>query len=125
VSAKALVAIIEDDESLCTALVGLILSIGYGACGFASAEEFLQSGVVGSIACIIADVQMPAMSGIDLMLHLLKCGYRTPVIMITARTEPALEERALASGAAFFLRKPLNIDLLLDCLERTLKPVSR
>jgi FixJ family two-component response regulator len=125
VSAEALIAIIDDDESLCTALVSLILSVGYSACGFASAEEFLQSGVVGNVGCIIADVQMSGMSGIDLMLHLLKCGYLTPVIMITARTEPVLEERAMASGAAFFLRKPININLLIDCIEKALKPEFR
>jgi FixJ family two-component response regulator len=125
VSAEALIAIIDDDESLCTALVSLIFSIGYSACGFTSAEEFLQSGVIGNVACIIVDVQMSGMSGIDLMLHLLKCGYLTPVIMITARTEPVLEERAMASGAAFFLKKPLNISLLIDYLEKTLKPEFR
>jgi FixJ family two-component response regulator len=125
VSTNALISIIDDDESLCTALVGLIRSLGYRACGFATAEAFLQSGVVFNVACIIADIQMPGMSGIDLMLHLVKCGCDAPVILITARTEPALEARAMASGAACFLRKPLNVNLLIDCLKRILKPESR
>jgi FixJ family two-component response regulator len=125
VSAEALIAIIDDDESLCTALVSLIRSIGYRACSFGSAEAFLQSGIAFGVDCIVADVQMPGMSGIDLMLHLVKCGCVAPVIMITARTELELEARAVASGAAYFLRKPLNVNLLVDCLERNLKPVRR
>lgn len=123
-SAEALISIIDDDESLCIALVSLIRSLGYSACGFASAEAFLQSGVFFNVACIVADVQMPGMSGIDLMLHLIKCGFEAPVILITGRTESELEARAMASGAAYFLRKPININLLIDCLERTLKPAS-
>jgi FixJ family two-component response regulator len=117
-----MISIIDDDESLCTALVSLIRSLGYRARGFATAEAFLQSGVVFNVACIVADIQMPGMSGIDLMLHLVKCGCDVPVILITARTEPALEARAMASGAAYFLRKPLNVNFLIDCLKRILKP---
>jgi FixJ family two-component response regulator len=96
-------------------------SLGYGARGFASAEEFLDSGVVQSVACIITDIQMPGMSGIALQQHLLTCQGSPPVIMITARQETGLEETALASGAAFFLRKPFEMEALVGCLERVLK----
>jgi FixJ family two-component response regulator len=124
VSAEPMISIIDDDESLRTALVSLVRSLGYRACGFASAEAFLQSGLVRSVACIVADIQMPGMSGIDLKRHLETCGFQSPVIMITARTEPGLEDRALASGARYFLRKPFEANLLIDCLERILKSTS-
>ena len=121
VSAERLISIIDDDESMRTALVGLMRSLGYSARGFASAEEFLDSGVVRSVGCIITDIQMPGMSGIALQQHLMARQCSPPVIMITARHEADLEERALASGAAYFLRKPFEMEALVGCLERVLK----
>ena len=104
-----------------SALIGLVRSAGYDARGFASAEEFLGCGMVPSPACIVTDVQMPGMSGIELKQHLDACQFSTPVIMITARHEPGLEERALASGAVCFLRKPFEGDTLIGCIERALE----
>ena len=104
-----------------SAVVGLVRSTGYDARGFASAEEFLGCGMVPSFACIITDIQMPGMSGIELKQHLAACQFAMPVIMITARHEPGLEERALASGAVCFLRKPFEGDTLIGCIERALK----
>jgi FixJ family two-component response regulator len=121
VSAGPVISIIDDDESVRIALVGLVRSLGYGARGFASAEEFLADGTVDGFACIITDIHMPGMSGIELNRHLAACRYGRPVIMITGRDEADLEERALASGAAFFLRKPLKAETLVDCLQRALK----
>jgi FixJ family two-component response regulator len=115
------ISIIDDDESMRLALVGLVRSLGYDARGFASAEEFLASGPVQSWSCIITDIQMPGMSGIDLKQHLAAAQHALPVIMITARHEADLEERALASGAAFFLKKPFEAETLIECLERVLK----
>lgn len=115
-----LISIIDDDESMRTAVGGLIRSLGYEARSFASAEEFLGHGSDG-FACIITDIQMPGMSGIELKQHLDACRCRLPVIMITARTEPGLEEKALASGASCFLRKPFEAAALIGCLERVLK----
>jgi FixJ family two-component response regulator len=116
-----LIAIVDDDASMLSALVGLVRSAGYDADGFTSAEAFLGCGSVPSFSCIITDVQMPGMSGIELKQHLAACQCSTPVIMITARHDPGLEERALASGAACFLRKPVAADALIKCLERALK----
>lgn len=124
VSAEPLISVIDDDESLRTALVGLVRSVGYGARGFSSAEDFLQSGAVREFSCIVTDIQMPGMSGIDLKHHLVAQQNALPVIMITARAEKGLEEKALASGAAFFLRKPFEATVLIDCLERVLNPAS-
>jgi len=103
-----------------TALVGLVRSLGYDVRGFASAEEFLDCGQVQSFACIVTDIQMPGMSGIELQQHLAARQCALPVIMITARHEPGLEERAIASGAAYFLRKPFDAETLVDCIEKVL-----
>ena len=104
-----------------SALVSLVRSAGYDTRGFTSAEEFLGFGMDPSPACIITDVQMPGMSGIELKQHLAAGQFSTPVIIITARPEPGLEERALASGAVCFLRKPFEADTLIGCIERALK----
>jgi FixJ family two-component response regulator len=115
-----LIAIIDDDQSMLSALVGLVRSAGHDARGFASAVDFLGSGMVTGFACIISDVQMPGMSGIELMRHLAASQSSTPVIVITARHDPGLEATALASGAFCFLRKPVAADALIDCLARAL-----
>jgi FixJ family two-component response regulator len=116
-----LIAVIDDDHSFRSALVGLIRSLGYGARGFESAEEFIASDTVRSSACVITDVQMPGMSGFDLQHFLAGSECSVPVIMVTARTEPGLEQRALASGALCLLRKPFQTALLTDCLKKALK----
>jgi FixJ family two-component response regulator len=121
VASGPLIAVIDDDYSFRSALVGLIRSLGYGARGFESAEEFVDSGHIGSSACIITDVQMPGMSGFDLQRFVTNSECAVPVIMITARTEPGLEQRALASGAICLLRKPFETTLLTDCLKKALK----
>jgi FixJ family two-component response regulator len=104
------------------AIVALVRSAGYNAHGFSSAEEFLGYSTVQSFACVITDIQMPGMSGIELKQHLTASQSPVPVIMITARHDPGLEERAIASGAACFLRKPFDADALISCLESALKP---
>jgi FixJ family two-component response regulator len=115
------ISIIDDDDSMRSAVVALVRSAGYEARGFASAEEFLASGEVHGFACIITDIQMPGMSGIELKQHLAASQNAVPVIMITARHDPDLEGKARASGAACFLRKPFDADLLIGCVENALK----
>jgi FixJ family two-component response regulator len=117
---EPLISIIDDDDSFRRALVGLIRSLGYDARGFESAEEFVESGVMRSSACIITDVQMPGMSGIDLQYFLVRSECPVPVIMVTAHAEPGLEEKALASGAVCLLRKPFEAGTLTDCLQKAL-----
>jgi FixJ family two-component response regulator len=114
------ISIIDDDESMRSAVVALVRSAGYDARGFASAEEFLASGDVQSFACVITDIQMPGMGGIGLKQHLTASQNAVPVIMITARYDADLEGKALASGAICFLRKPFEADALLECLEGAL-----
>jgi len=115
------ISIIDDDESMRRAVVALVRSAGYEAQGFASAEDFLASGTAQSSACIITDIQMPGMSGIELKRHLLASQCTVPVIMITARHDLDLEQKAVASGALCFLRKPFEADVLIRCLEGVLK----
>jgi FixJ family two-component response regulator len=116
-----LISIIEDDESLRRALVGLIRSLGHDARGFESAEEFAASDAIRSSACIITDIQLPGMSGVELKQLLAEQCCPVPVIMITARHEAGLEQRAIAAGAVCYLRKPFEADTLIDCLEQVLK----
>lgn len=120
-AAGPLIAIIDDDQSMLSAITGLLQSASYGVEGFTSAETFLQCGPIDRFACLITDIQLPGMSGIDLQQHLTAHQFPAPVIMITARDHPGLEARALAGGAYCFLRKPFEADLLLNCLERVLK----
>jgi FixJ family two-component response regulator len=99
----------------------LVRSLGYATATFASAEEFLQSGRLSDTACLITDVQMPGMSGVDLQSHLTANGHCTPVIFVTAYPEESIRERALGAGAFGFLSKPFSEDSLIACLDRALE----
>ena len=120
-SSEPLIAVIDDDEPFRTALVESLCSLGYRARGFASAEEFFAASGESSCDCVITDVHMPGMSGIDLKRLLIARDCRVPVIMITARTEPALEALAVASGAVCVLKKPFETATLIGCLQSALK----
>ena len=120
VSAADQVAIIDDDESLRLALVGLVRSLGLEGRGYASAEAFLESGDAKRFAAVITDIQMPGMSGIELKQHLAGRRCKLPVIMITARPDPSLEEKALTAGASAFLRKPFEAGVLISRLGEAL-----
>lgn len=114
------IAIIDDDESVRIALSGLVRSLGHRALAFGSAEEFMAAGAATGSACIVSDIQMPGISGIELKRQLNDAGCAAPVILITARTEPEMHERAFASGALCVLRKPFAAEVFLECLERAL-----
>ena len=118
-----LIAVIDDDESVRIGLVTLVQSAGYAANGFASAEGFLALGwrAWRGYACVVTDIQMPGLSGIELKQRLSNAQSPLPVIMITARNEVGLEERAHAAGAVCFLKKPFEAGVLIRCLESALK----
>ena len=116
-----LISIVDDDDSMRDALVGLFRSLGYDARGFPSAEEFLACSDLERFACTITDIQMPGMNGFELKRQLDQRLGKLPVIMITARTEAGLEEKAISIGAACFLRKPFETETLVNCLERVLR----
>ena len=115
-----LVAVVDDDEALCSSLVDLMRSIGYRAEPHCSAETFLSSVNLRSVHCIVADVHMPGMSGFDLIRGLHEQGNMTPVILITALTDTHLDDEAISVGAQCLLRKPFEIESLLDWVERSL-----
>jgi FixJ family two-component response regulator len=106
-----LITIVDDDASVCEAVQGLVEASGFAAEAFSSAEEFLRSERLSDTACLITDVQLPGMSGLQLQNHLSVSGYRIPIIVITAF--PGDDQRALAAGAICFLRKPVIKEDLL------------
>lgn len=110
------VAVIDDDESVRTALVRLFRSVDYDALAFASAREFLEQFRDLTIDCVVLDLQMPEMTGLDLQryLRLVYPHLSLPVVMITAHDEPGSCERCLAAGVAAYMRKPVESALLLE-----------
>ena len=115
------IVVIDDDESFRMALVDGLCSLGFAACGFASAEEFIGSPADASCDCVINDIHMPGMSGLDLGRLIAARRSDVPVIMITARSDHGVEAHAVANGACGLLRKPFNTDDLICCLDRALK----
>lgn len=120
----AVVSIVDDDASVRKATEGLIRSLGYVAATFASAEEYLCSDRVADTSCLITDVRMSGMSGLELQDRLIAAGHRTPVIFMTAFPEKETCTRALSAGALGFLHKPFNDAHLVECLDRALKSVG-
>lgn len=119
-SVSSIISVIDDDPSVRLATNNLLTSRGYTVCTFGSAHEFLQSGELDTISCVIADVQMAVMSGVDLMMHLRDLGHLTPFIFMTAFPDDAVRARALKAGAICFLAKPFSTPTLLQCLETAL-----
>jgi FixJ family two-component response regulator len=115
------ISIIDDDAFVRAAANNLLSSHGYLVHTFASAEDFLQSAHVDDSLCIVADVQMAAMSGLDLLTHMRTRGNDAPFIFITAFPDESLRARALKAGATCFLGKPFAGPVLINCIERALK----
>jgi FixJ family two-component response regulator len=120
-STISVISVIDDDASVRTATTNLLSSHGYLVDTFASAEAFLQSARLSDSSCIIADVQMPAMSGLDLLTHMRARGYAAPFIFITAFPEDSIRARALKAGAIGFLAKPFAGPALISCLKAALQ----
>jgi FixJ family two-component response regulator len=120
-STHPVISVIDDDASVRAATDNLLSSHGYLVHAFASAEEFLQSARPDDSSCVIADVQMPAMSGLELLIHMRGRGYAQPFIFITAFPEESVRARALKAGAISFLAKPFAAPELISCVEAALK----
>jgi FixJ family two-component response regulator len=120
-STASRVFVVDDDESVRRALKGLIRSLGYDVVTFASAEEYLESKHSLDTSCLIADINLPGISGMELQERLVKDGHRTKIIFITAFPEEALRKRALQAGAVCFLKKPFDDDCLVKCLDKALE----
>ena len=116
-----LVAIVDDDDSMRSALQGLLASAELPAQSFASAEEFLKSGQHHQIACLIADIRMPGMSGLELQAQLNAERCRIPIIFITAHGDEKMRMQALRAGAVEFMAKPFNDEALLESVRAALE----
>jgi len=116
-----IVAIVDDDESVRRALQGLLKAVGLHAKAFASAEEFLDSGQQHNTACLVTDIRMPGMSGLDLQARLNSQNCRIPTIFITAHGDANMRMQALRAGAVEFLAKPFSDDVLLENVRAALE----
>jgi FixJ family two-component response regulator len=116
-----LIAIIDDDASVRATTDSLVRSLGYVVCTFASAEDFLRSNRLDDLSCVIADVQMPGMSGVELQAHLLAQGNSVPFIFFTAFPNDQIRAQALKAGAICYLTKPFDGDSLVQGLQVALK----
>jgi len=118
----SLVSIVEDDQSFRDSMKRLMRSQGYRVEAFSSAIEFLASPLLIETACLIADVNMPAMTGIELYRHLIEAGRTIPMILVTAYPNDADQARALMDGVVCYLRKPVDDKRLMLCLREALHP---
>ncbi|WP_421696098.1 response regulator transcription factor [Aestuariivirga sp.] len=115
-----LIAIVDDDPGVRGSVDSLLRSAGLAGRSFPCAEALLCCGEESRIACIITDLHMPGMSGIELQAELARRGWRQPLIVMTAFPSAAAREQALASGALAFLTKPIDPDALLAAVERAI-----
>ncbi len=113
---KHLISIVDDDESVREAAKGLMRSLGFAAETFGSAEDFLKSNHLHRVSCLIADVQMPGMTGLDLHTHLAASGKPLPTVLITAYPDDRVRARALKAGVICYLAKPFAEKDLLTCI---------
>ena len=115
------VAIVDDDDLMRSALQGLLKAVGLPARAFASAEEFLQSGEQHAVACLIADIRMSGMSGLELQAKLNADNIRIPTIFITAHGDARMRMQALRAGAVEFMEKPFDDEVLLESVRVALE----
>jgi len=124
--AKApVIAIVDDDEAVRTSLASLVRSLGYEARVYGSGAEFLQQPAAEDPACMIADIQMPAIAGDELQARLVESGRRFPIIFMTAFPTAPVRERVMAAGAHCYLSKPSGGDEIIRCIEEALAASSR
>jgi len=116
------VSVVDDDESVRIAMSSLLRSLGYDACVFASAEAFLASPRLHDSACLIVDMHMPGMTGLDLQAELRSRHRDVPIIFITGFPEETLRRRAEAAGAVGFFGKPVDGGIIIRCLDAALHP---
>ena len=112
------ISIVDDDASVRQAVRGLLRSAGFEAEVFASAEEFLRSGRLSATSCLVLDVRMPGMSGVELQDWLIASGHAVPIIFVTAHADEDERARALERGAIDCLQKPFSDDALLEAIAR-------
>jgi len=117
----SLISIVEDDQPFRESMRKLLSSLGYTVEAFPSAADFLASSHLSETACLIADVQMPGMTGVELHRNLVQAGHEIPTILVTAYPNEVLRKRALKDGIVCYLAKPLDDDHLERCLRSALR----
>jgi FixJ family two-component response regulator len=118
----SLVSVVEDNQFFRESMRRLMRSLGYSVEAFPSAADFLASPRLVETACLIADVHMPAMTGLELNRHLIDAGYAIPTILVTAYPDDNVRARALKDGVVCYLRKPVDETRLMRCLRAALRP---
>ena len=118
---KQLVSVVEDDQYFRESMRRLMRSLGYNVEAFSSAADFLASPRLIETTCLIADVHMPAMTGVELYRHLIEAGYTIPTILVTAYPNDGDRARALNDGVVCYLRKPVDEQHLIRCLRAALE----
>jgi FixJ family two-component response regulator len=121
-SNRTLISIVDDDQLYRESMRKLIVLMGYTVEAFPSAADFLASRFLAETACLIADVHMPGMTGVELHKHLVDAGYAIPTILVTAYPEEIVRDRALRDGVFCYLSKPVDDDHLERCLRSALQP---
>jgi FixJ family two-component response regulator len=116
-----LMAIVDDDDALRTSLDNLIRSVGFRAHGFSSAEAFLRSNQVHATACLMLDVRMAGMNGLELQREIVAANWQIPIIFITSHVDDEARAQALAAGAVAFLYKPCREEDLLQAIDAALR----
>ena len=118
------VLVVDDDDSMREAIERLMGAAGFTSAGYASAEALLAGGGIGNALCIISDIKLPAMSGLDLLTELRRLGVLTPVILITAHDSAAVRNEAKQRGATAYLAKPFMSRALLAAIDGIARPVT-
>ena len=118
---RTLISIVEDDQLFRESMGKLLTSLGYTVEAFRSAADFLASPLLAATGCLVSDVQMPGMSGLELHEHLIDAGYVIPTILVTAYPHEAVRRRALKDGVLCYLCKPVDDDHLDRCLRSALE----
>jgi FixJ family two-component response regulator len=116
-----MISIVDDNESVREAMTGLMRSVGFSAQAFQSAEGFLRSSRLDRTACLVTDMQMPGMTGLELHRRLVASGKPIPTILITAYPDESVRARAQEAGVICYLTKPFNEDDLLSCIRQALE----
>jgi FixJ family two-component response regulator len=116
-----LISIVEDDQPFRESMRTLVTALGYAVEAFPSAANFLASPLLDETACLVTDVQMPGMTGIELHRHLVDAGYAIPTILVTAYPDEAVRSRALKEGVVCYLGKPVDDDHLERCLRSAIE----
>jgi len=119
-----LISIVEDDQPFRESMRKLVRALGYTVEAFPSAADFLESALLPATACLVADVQMPGMTGVELHKNLTDAGYAIPTILVTAYPNEAVRNRALKNGVVCYLSKPVDDEQLERCLRSALEPAK-